>query len=745
MEDIHLYAHFSTCIISPSSNTDITLRSVNQHSSLRIAPFQTNAVFRLYNFHLQLPLCTVGLAPLITPFPTSFDRTKQQFPCSIAFLNSRIHNIRMLENCMPFLTSASTTVCQSFFCNCTLERTPTLKQPYYSENCLLDSSIISDGEEGIYGELLTGAAKQTLSSFICINCTFHRCVHTPSSHSVITNTDYYDRSFTNRQSLSSSSSHSFTNCTFTNCSTSEYGGGLYYSSSSSYTLTITSCTVTNCTSTSSAGGGIYVNSSGLFVITSSTFTACSASTSGGGIYVNNIKICTCVRDCVFESCTASSYGGGADLFSSNSTSSTCEGGVSEGMLNGCTFTSCSANYGGGIYLCQNSELTIRECSFISCSSRYGGAVYWLISDTQEDRSGEWLYGCSFIQNTANVSGSAIQINSSLSGHANIFDSECYAITSNSSNLVSLDGTSKSGWLKVIDARFVSPSALGSDSTCTSSTKTSCISLYSAYNTFDSSTTYRVINLLEGNHTNEKVTLNVSSFNLSITGISSPTLTLTSSFTSSTSVFTLSTGMISLNQFSVSLHTDCSLVSISSTGCITLNTITLYSDSPSLALTNPLITIESCSLNFTSSVFENITRSSGNGSIIYVSHSSTPSLYISDTNFTNCSTKNGNGGGLYVDMNGGTLSCDRVRFDGCSAEYGGGIYLSLFSTNTPSISFTHITLTSSSFSSMSDITHGILLFLHTNNTSLLYQDSFLPFLSCSSIHSAYIQVNSSLQS
>ena len=88
-----------------------------------------------------------------------------------------------------------------------------------SDHCVLESSRITDGSEGIYGSIVTGLTAHTFSSFSCFNTTFARCART--------NTDYTGSQRSRIQLSNTSASHTFTSCTFSDISSSSTGGSLF--------------------------------------------------------------------------------------------------------------------------------------------------------------------------------------------------------------------------------------------------------------------------------------------------------------------------------------------------------------------------------------------------------------------------------------------------------------------------------------------------------------------------------------
>ena len=151
----------------------------------------------------------------------------------------------------------------------------------------------------------------------------------------------------------------FTDCKFTNCSSSKYGGAICMEQT--YKLTLTRCTFKNCSA--QYGGAVYLED-----------------------FINGDRYVLVADKCTFESCKATDCGG-ALYFYHNST-----GEQQDFSLKGITINSCSADYGGAVYLdCYEASITIAQAmsdskgfigsSYVdskitNCSATYyGGAVY----------------------------------------------------------------------------------------------------------------------------------------------------------------------------------------------------------------------------------------------------------------------------------------------------------------------------------------------------------------------------------
>ena len=94
--------------------------------------------------------------------------------------------------------------------------------------CFMSDSLITRGENGIYGVIVSGVDERIGGgySFVSNNNTFVECYRTQQLHPTVeVNSDYTNKNYTSRITLSNSSSHTITNCTFTGCGSSSNSGG----------------------------------------------------------------------------------------------------------------------------------------------------------------------------------------------------------------------------------------------------------------------------------------------------------------------------------------------------------------------------------------------------------------------------------------------------------------------------------------------------------------------------------------
>ena len=199
---------------------------------------------------------------------------------------------------------------------------------------------VSEGDEGIYGEIVAGMANNIPSHFISLNLSFSNCFHSCSGRgrlSVCRNEgDPSSESYSSEESESvscCSSSCTFSECTFSGCKTSQNGGGIFVCKAwRSRCVNVIGCRFSACSAEEGNGGGIY--SEGSISVRECEFIRCEAK-NGGGIYTTSTIT---LNTTSFQSCNASMDGGGvyADI-TTNALS----------IVGYTTFTSCTAQCNGG--------------------------------------------------------------------------------------------------------------------------------------------------------------------------------------------------------------------------------------------------------------------------------------------------------------------------------------------------------------------------------------------------------------
>ena len=622
----------------------------------------------------------------------------------------------------------------------------------------------SDEVMGIYGEILSGLIQDNNGisySFVSSNNSFVACYRNRlHPYMEEKNTDYKDTQYTSKLSLSSSSSHTFSNCTFIDCTDSWYGGAIYFNSSNTttYTLTITSCTFTNC-SASFTGGAVccvYVSSC---VVSGCSFVKCKSTREyGGALYMSRISSCAGVKDSNISSCTAY-CGGGVSISSINVTGTDCEGGVEYGIVSGCRFSNCNTTYssgqsylGGGLSLSGISVSTVRSCSFSSCYAYgYGGGLRWSSLSTEQLSLDKWIVDCVFELNSG-YNGHDVYIDSSSSRSTSIFSYMCYTKT-DQSDRVAWGTTNRDSWLPHFVIVYITAYLAGDDATCADSSNTACTTLSSAFTQAQTEGGKGILVYLPNGTLNlDSEGVSVSDEDTRIHGCSvSFSKIKTSSMNADTTLFTIDTGRLEMKDFSIILAVTLAehLVSITSTGGVELNGMSISSNdgvthsssvlnvgNGSLSITSsvfcnttltstPFISVTitrrlSSSFTFTKSTFSNITRSSGDGSVLEMTCESS-GFSVSDITFDRCTSTEGSGGGMCVDVvEDYSFHLSSLNFTSCSCgSDGGGMYLHASE---------YVTLSTLSFTGCKAGGYGGGLYLENSTRSGIVFES-LTFSSC----------------
>lgn len=147
-----------------------------------------------------------------------------------------------------------------------------------------------------------------------------------------------------------------------------FGGGIYVSSS--WSLTMKNCTITDCNATIS-GGGLYIATNGSANLNGCTISYCHCIGGGGGLYIASGVTATLIGCTIQANYTRDSTGAGSG------------GGIlNSGTLNitDCKFISNNADCGGGIQTVGGGTVTITgtgedTCVFQSNKANSGGAIH----------------------------------------------------------------------------------------------------------------------------------------------------------------------------------------------------------------------------------------------------------------------------------------------------------------------------------------------------------------------------------
>ena len=216
-------------------------------------------------------------------------------------LSSRLQNIKITGSFSSSGILDTEIIRGSIFSNVSLVEGA--KCTSLCRECILENTNIFDGENSLYGVIVTGLVANMGNLFLCENCTFERLVS--NHHSKIVNmiTAYSSEEFSTTEILSDALSYEFRRCRFVGC-VSVNGGGLSLVGSSDLneSLIVFNCTFERCEATQ-FGGGIYCSGVTSLHVDGCIFDHCSAA-QGGGVYLEGIDVSNCkdlsvrVWDCV---------------------------------------------------------------------------------------------------------------------------------------------------------------------------------------------------------------------------------------------------------------------------------------------------------------------------------------------------------------------------------------------------------------------------------------------------------------
>ena len=657
--DICIHSRSISSLLRVSMASALTMNNCTIFSLVRqmVSLFECDGDLILTNF--------IILSPSVLPSIAVSDTSRMH---SVSLSHSRFESVAVDLNAGSFLSSGQTDaqeVRKCIFTNVSVifSRKTGASGISVCEYCTLKDSEIVNGEEGIYGELISGLTSNTHDSFVCTNNSFAHTYRSSKIHRVHQrenkNLTYENKKYDFHQTLDAGTSYVFTNCTFT-VTSSEYGAALYLAGFVNIYLSITilNCLFENCSSQSYAGA-IHCTAS-VVTITSSSFINCSSLIGAGGASISTVSDCTVVSGCLFQECSAG-WGGGLDFFGCNATASDCEGSV-YGIVHDCFFTTCSGSSGevtgGGLRLNQMEQVTVRSCQFNNCSSCCnGGAIAWDNPNSTQFSINRWIYYCIFFNNSASYNGSDLFIHSNREISQTIFESS-YTL-SDAENRVTLLDRDKTSWLPFNTSLsiYITSGTAGNDCLCIKPSKTACTSLSVGMNVggmIIGSSLFSV-KLQSGTHSSDMSEISLGTWIVDVSAsedVDTVTLSIPVSFSPESSVFILASGSLTLKSFNITLNrrlgSGCSLVEITADGELTLSSMQISGYDTNCGTTDRSL------LNI------------GNGM-----------LRSADSNISTVNRKTGNGGAVYVSVAASkTLSLDSISFSGCSASKGGAMYIVL---------------------------------------------------------------------
>ena len=560
---------------------------VSETSSLRICCSNLHITFQLPNtgsiscsgrltlFHFEVSL--PNNAPLFnslvdTCIPFTYTSS------TVRLEASHIRNILFVSHGSSFLSKGSALI-QSLY-NCEFINITScldsINETSISDQCTVSGSVFVNGNEGIYGEIVSGLTDNTRLSFRCLNSSFLCCTGHPDTprRPVSKNEDYTYQDFDSRLRISSTS-FTISYCTFKKINASNQGGAIYASGSiQQHTAEITRSDFDTCIISYYSGGAIYLSSFLTCSLTFSTFTNCSSPTSGGAVYIGWLRDCLALHDCIFQKETTASEGTAVYITSSNMTGLTCDsseaglvynceftnsltnssggrgtlyiGYCHEASVRSCSFYNCTtAGIAGGLlaYCYQNdTSVVVYTCSFMSCTATKGGAVTFFNPQKEQLSLSTWFYSCQFGLNSA-PNGADLFIQLIGTNITNtVFDANTYTIT-NTQNRVFLSYSSGNtnytydDWLPFRGYRTVAVESSLTDSEMLCTSLEPCKSILDAYNgaVDDAGDEYALtISMLEGYHAADLETIDIDTHSMSLvsSGTYTPVITMTNSFAAS---------------------------------------------------------------------------------------------------------------------------------------------------------------------------------------------------------------------
>ncbi|KAH7819320.1 uncharacterized protein MONOS_9722 [Monocercomonoides exilis] len=522
------------------------------------------------------------------------------------------------------------------------------------------------------------------------------------------------------------------------------GGAIFISGQSSATVSVSHCAFKECVA-HYAGGGISCFSIKSVEIANSTFNDCSAENwVGGGAFACNISSCIRISGCEFQNCKANCQGGGLYLedFELSETGCVAEenGGGESACVYDCSFASCSItnSYGGAIY-CTNNPISfkMKNVRFLFCSAfSYGGALRIFTDKATKPGDLHYCYFLFFCECTCKTTSTPFGHDVAYADYYKHFlDSgnpflECYSSNTDDRRLFyeHFDGTNfvnkhteKKWWLKngVLN-RLVAAEGGVEDDLCGIDESSACKTIGIAVNRSATQSSL-IVTLMEGNHKNEETTIETNLNKMRVEGkgrgtsiigtysLSSPSTTLfgvrsgqlkilhlgiehNSERDSSPNVFVVSggSGSLSLEDVLISSSVAGTNVISSSVFVVELSQLRMIDvEIKDMKVSQSLFSEPSSGEaeseeSFLSNVtIRNVNLTEGDGVVVAKNVNGDETFVVSNTTIEECVCENGNGGGIYVCLqgNGKVVVNGTSLIDGCVAMgiegnggRGGGLYV-----------------------------------------------------------------------
>ncbi|KAH7824766.1 uncharacterized protein MONOS_2972 [Monocercomonoides exilis] len=500
------------------------------------------------------------------------------------------------------------------------------------------------------------------------------------------------------------------------------GGAIYICNKASGTLSVKFCLFNDCYAYC-VDGGIYCDSIDSVKVENNSFNACAAQNYyGGGVHAEYISSCVMISDCAFQKCTAKEYGGGLYLYNFNVSGSACigtENGKGESAcVFDCSFTSCSlSSTGGGGLRCERvpAAFKMRSIQFISCSAYVNGGGLCLDPD-QSTAPTNNIYCYFFFFHDCSCNASTPY------GHDvyfvdryNLFSSynpfyESYTTNNNDTRVChryysgswTYLHTEKKGWLKD-KTIYVGVSGDDANNLCGMSEAAPCKTVGHAVESSMAQLS-STITLLSGKHVSEGTTISVGEIKISVVG-RGKTVSLigTNSLSSSSAtLFSISSGQLEVGHVGIDHNSEKDsspnvfMVS-DEVGTLSLDDVVINSSTPGGSVISAsvfdvalrqlkMVDVEIKNMKMSQPLFaepssagsssgdsvlanvtvRNVNRTTGDGVVIAKNVKAREAFIVWNTTMEGCSCKEGNGGGVYVDVqeSGIAIVDGTARFEGC---------------------------------------------------------------------------------
>ncbi|KAH7826615.1 uncharacterized protein MONOS_2783 [Monocercomonoides exilis] len=701
------------------SSVSLSCCSMKYSAKRCIPPFaQTGGCLCCENISLTTSAAENGIPSLIASHPTEAFLTHETSN-RVSISNSAFSSVQLLSS--PFLSSSgkeNVNLARSSFCNMSIASAQTIRIPSSISESLNSISGCSFCEvcDVFYGGVIQSI--NTEGTTLCSsNNTYQRCIRNANANA------YYSGE-SGHQVLTQS--ETFEDDTFDGCLSPEVGGAIL-ASKLPITLTVRRSEFISCTAPHI--GAVYAEAACGVTVQDSNFSCCYSTSDGvGALQCHNFSEgFILITGCLFDNCNSSDHYAGAirlvTIFGRDGKK------VDPFLVDKCTFFKNKAGSDAGALFVHgeiDTSFLLKESAFQGNTAGLGGGAFQIHQyiNMQIGKHFIFMKHCVFDGNTAgNGNGHDVYVI-----YPNLIDCPfelSYSTTKKQRVWFNSSQTYYDSWLgKGLLKRYVSSTGSDAELLCGKSEDKPCKTIERAVRN-SGYATVQGVKLLASMFV-PLASIECREKHIEVSGESHfNSIVRTQSLEASSVLFSVSSGSLMITAIQIqhdsTAHPSPRLFVVSSSaGVLSLSDVLILSPAPesrgseidsspfvlnmncislrnveirNMVLSVPIFsevelssTISQRIVNVT---FENITRTTGSGSIFSSSLDSGCSFSLSNTTLKSCSCANGDGGGMHISMQTGSElrigDNSNVMFESCSSPAdeskkgkGGAMYLTCLS-------------------------------------------------------------------